>query len=120
MVERQFSFLSKAYRYVQVLIHLMCSMAFGNGLEEMLVSVCLVMWGPHECPFIAALDQTQQVRKRTLARGEVTPYCLLPELWAAAPSTACYGRTERTMDSTRRCLAFGYGQWKVEGGKDEL
>ena len=46
------------------------------------------------------LDQTQQVRRWTLARGEGRPCNCLPQLWPAVPSTAGYWGTGQTEQAT--------------------
>ena len=71
-------------------------------------------------PLTLALDQTQQVRRRALARGEVIPCCLLSQLWPAAPTTAGHWGTEQTGQGPGRCLGSGCGQWEVEEGEAEL
>ena len=71
-------------------------------------------------PLTLALDQTQQVRRWALARGEVTACCLLSQLWPAAPTTAGHWGTEETGQGTGRCLGSGCGQWEVEEGETEL
>jgi len=68
---------------------------------------------------IAALDQTQQVRRKTLAKGKGWACCLLSQLWPATPSALGHWGVEQTGQATGRCLDSGCGQWEVEEGKEE-
>ena len=71
------------------------------------------------CPLTLALDQTQQVRTWTLARGEGRSCCFLSQLWPATSTTAGHWRKKQTGQDTGRCLGSGYGQWKVEKGESD-
>ena len=50
------------------------------------------------------LEQTEQVRRWTLAKGEDLPCSLLSQLWPAVPSTAGDWGSEQTDPATSRCL----------------
>ena len=54
--------------------------------------------------FTPALDQTQQVRSRILARGEVIPCSLLSQLWPAASSHNAHWGSGQSEEATSRCL----------------
>ena len=69
--------------------------------------------------FTAALDQTHQVRRWTLARGEVLACSLLPQLWPAVPSTADYWRKGQTGQATIRCLDSWYRKREMEEGETD-
>ena len=55
-----------------------------------------------------------------MARGEVIAFCLLSQLWPAAPTTAGNWRNEQTRQGTERCLDSGCGQQEVEEGEMDL
>ena len=50
------------------------------------------------------LDQTEQIRRWALARGEDVPCSLLSQLWPAVSSTAGDWGMGHTATATRRCL----------------
>ena len=50
---------------------------------------------------LSELDQTQQVRRWTLARGEIKLWSCLPQLWSAMPSTAGDWRIGQTEQAIR-------------------
>ena len=50
------------------------------------------------------LDQTEQVRRWTLARGEEWSCSLLAQLWPAVPSTAGDWGNGQMGPATSRCL----------------
>ena len=79
--------------------------------------ICFFVSGPN-LPLTLALDQTQQVRRWPMARGEGIPCCLLSQLWPAAPTTAGHRGSEQTGQATGRCLGSGCGQWEVEEGEN--
>lgn len=73
-----------------------------------------------EVSITVALDQSQQVSWRILARGEVTPCCLLSELWQATPSTAGHRGRKQREQNTDRCMDSGCGQWEMDESEKEV
>ena len=56
------------------------------------------------CVFHTELEETDQVRRWTLARGEEQPCSLLSQLWPAAPSTTGVWGSGHTAQATGRSL----------------
>ena len=65
------------------------------------------------------LEQTEQVRRWTLARGEEPPRSLLSQLWPAVPSTAGDWGMGQTVPDTSRCLDSRHTQREMEKGEAE-
>ena len=68
--------------------------------------------------FYSALDTTEAVRQRTLAREEGRPCSLLSQLWPAVPSTAGVWRNEQRGKATRRCLDPWCRERELEKGEN--
>ena len=64
-----------------------------------------------------ALDQTQEGRRQTLARGEIRPCCCLPQLWPAVPSTAAYWGLGQMGYDSRWCLDSWCRERELEKGE---
>ena len=88
--------------WISILYHSLSELP--HDLDQTLLVVIIVIDDSYQCPLTPVLDQTQQVRSRTLARGEVSPCSLLSQLWPAASSPASHWGTGQTGQATNRCL----------------
>ena len=66
--------------------------------------VCDMMVSDRHMEITPALDETLQVRRWSLARGEELSCSLLSQLWPAVPATTGYRGMAQTGQATIRCV----------------
>lgn len=83
--------------------------------------VAPVSLGPTHYPLTLELDQTWQVSRRALTRGECSLCCLLSQLDAQRfPQVLINGTVKREAKADEGMPRIWLRQWQVKEGEDEL